>query len=796
MAFWRTWIRSGLAVFTVGFGIVVYLGMGSRQVATVIEEVERADPSALIESTGAILTQAKGATQDFRIEAARQLTYADGSSKLEDVHITVSERAGRTFEVTSRVADIGADRSEIALNGDVRIVANDGLTVTTEQAVFRENDGLLTIPGAVHFSQGRLTGSGHGATYDRARDVLRLLGDAAIGIGAEPGGHGLTEVTSRVAEVARADGYMRFDGDVRIVRDKQIIEAQRVHAYFTGADQHIELVELRGGSSVRPRGDMPGPLRAMHAREMDLVYDDESQALRDARLLGDASIEVQSGAGGAGRRVSADRLVVGLGADGATVDSLDGRGNVHLEFEATDTTPGRQIRATGLVGSGVPGAGLTSVVLTGGVEQRETDGDDDEGGRIVSAQTLTLGVLPGLGDLQLATFVDDVEFEDGALSGSADLARYDVLTDTIVLAMAVDAPVVTEESPGLEPSDVAPGPAAPKRRPVVTDARAVIEANTVELSGAGGRLVADGDVKTVMQPSASDSAGSGDEASGVRRSAMLSENDPVYVTATRLDYDRTLGFAVYTGTARLWQGETAIQGDVITIDDQSGDLAADGAVRSSMALTKRDDVGVGGSAPEPASTAGEAGLDEESDVVVMNSVATADILRYDERARRTTYVGKPPDALRVELATPGTPVEPPPWIPARVTGPQGDLRAHKIELFLAGDGSTLERVEAYGEVRLRTEFMPGTDEAEERQPGEPDLVPEPRDARGERLTYFAEDERYLMHGTPVQISERCRETQGKSLTFFKAVDTITVDGNEEIRTQSRAGNDCAEPPSN
>jgi hypothetical protein len=104
-------------------------------------------------------------------------------------------------------------------------------------------------------------------------------------------------------------------------------------------------------------------------------------------------------------------------------------------------------------------------------------------------------------------------------------------------------------------------------------------------------------------------------------------------------------------------------------------------------------------------------------------------------------------------------------------------------------------VEAYGEVRLRTDFISSS-----RQASDTDgLTPPPRevrDAAGERLTYFAADERYLMHGTPVQIVERCRETHGKSLTFFKSVDTITVDGNEEIRTISRADDECPEPPSN
>ena len=794
MTQWRSRVRYGLATFTVVFAVVVYLAIGSRQPPAATELVERADPSAVIESTGAIVTQARGASRDFRIEAARQLTYADGASRLEEVHISVAERAGRNFEVTSRSADVGANRGIIELDGDVRITDDAGLTVTTDHARFTEDEGLLEIPGSVRFSQGRLTGSGRGGTYDRGRDVLRLLDDAVIAIGVDETGGGMTEVTAGTAEIARADGYMRFERDARIVRDAQLIEAQTVHAYFSGADQRIQLVELRGDARVTPRGDGAGPLHAMRSRDMDLVYP-EGQALREATLLGDASIEVPGGSAGAGRRVAASRLVVGLGADGATVESLDGRGNVELDFEATDAVPGRRIRASRLDGTGTPGAGLSSIVLTGGVQQREAGRDQTE--RVVTARTLTLDVAPGLGDVQHATFVDDVRFEDGELSGEADLARYDVTSETIVLAMpapqpedAVPATLQAAAGPG------APGAGAPprgvtsvpeaERRPVVTDERAVIEADEIELSTGGERLVASTRVKTVMQ-----AVGSG----GARRSAVLRESEPVYVTANHLEYGRNDGRAVYSGTARLWQGETTIQGDTITIDDQSGDLAADGAARSAMVLTKRETAMAGAAV---AAAASDAGGGQES--IEMRSIATAEALRYDEADRRITYVGKPP-ALTPAPDTPpvtppaGKPTPKPAWTPARVTGPQGDLRAHKIELYLADDGSTLDRVEAYGEVRLRTDFISSS-----RQASDTDgLTPPPRevrDAAGERLTYFAADERYLMHGTPVQIVERCRETHGKSLTFFKSVDTITVDGNEEIRTISRADDECPEPPSN
>jgi hypothetical protein len=92
-------------------------------------------------------------------------------------------------------------------------------------------------------------------------------------------------------------------------------------------------------------------------------------------------------------------------------------------------------------------------------------------------------------------------------------------------------------------------------------------------------------------------------------------------------------------------------------------------------------------------------------------------------------------------------------------------------------GGHIDRLEAYTNVGLKLET---------------------RSAVGERLTYFADDDRYLMSGAgtkAVKVIESCRETTGRTLTFFKSTDRIIVDGNEEIRTQTKNGASpgCAAP---
>jgi lipopolysaccharide export system protein LptA len=102
-------------------------------------------------------------------------------------------------------------------------------------------------------------------------------------------------------------------------------------------------------------------------------------------------------------------------------------------------------------------------------------------------------------------------------------------------------------------------------------------------------------------------------------------------------------------------------------------------------------------------------------------------------------------------------------VKARIVGSAGDVVAEKLELFLKPGANELERAEGYGEN--------GTVIVKESG----------RTASGARLTYTAKSESYLMTGTPVKVIETkapdCREHFGATVTFVRAVDTVSMSGN-------------------
>ena len=164
----------------------------------------------------------------------------------------------------------------------------------------------------------------------------------------------------------------------------------------------------------------------------------------------------------------------------------------------------------------------------------------------------------------------------------------------------------------------------------------------------------------------------------------------------------------------MWQGDTAVSADTITIDEKTGDLFASRNVRSTQVMQQADE--------------------QSKEPKKVPTIATADDMHYEDALHRNTYT-----------------------INAHMIGQTGDLRASKIELYLAEDGGTLERAEAYDQVNLKTDIRTST---------------------GDRLTYFAADDRYFMRGKPVTVIENCKQSTGKT-SRSRTTDRILMDGEIE-----------------
>jgi lipopolysaccharide export system protein LptA len=170
--------------------------------------------------------------------------------------------------------------------------------------------------------------------------------------------------------------------------------------------------------------------------------------------------------------------------------------------------------------------------------------------------------------------------------------------------------------------------------------------------------------------------------------------------------------AVYTGRAWLWQGDTSVKGDELTLDSAGGDLSASGSVTTTTVL---DEKGEGGT------------------VRPVTSIATSKTFVYQEAKRLATYSGD-----------------------AHVSGPARDLTAETVELFLAESGDAADRVEAYDSITLR-----------ERQR---------KTTGARMTYTAADERYLVTGGPATIVDECGRETVGQRISFLRTSDTVTVDG--------------------
>ncbi len=215
-----------------------------------------------------------------------------------------------------------------------------------------------------------------------------------------------------------------------------------------------------------------------------------------------------------------------------------------------------------------------------------------------------------------------------------------------------------------------------------------------------------------------------------RRPGLLGDQEPVQIIAESLTYDEALRRGEYKGQAVLLQGQTQIKADTLTIDETKGDLTAVGKVLTTLALVRKD---------------------AEAGAASLATVGRGGSFTYSDQARRAAY-----------------------QTAAALDGESGNLRAEKIEIVLAAGENSLERLDASEKVTA---------------------IVDQRTVTGARLSYVPADEKYVVTGAPVtMIDAECQEMSGKTLTFFRASDKVQLDGNDEVRSQTKGGGKCVPPP--
>jgi len=712
---WQKRLRAAIAVFVVAFAafVVVSLRHGGR--FSPPPKVDLKSKPWTVQSGPGHYTQEKTGKAQFSITFGSQATYPDNRSVFGGgVRVELPDKEGRRVIIESQDAEAttppGKQIGKANFTGGVKLTTSDGITVTSATATYSDDDQTVRIPGTVSFTKGRMSGTAIGATYDQAREILWLLQDAVVDVKPDNTGGGAMKVTSKAAGMARREHYMRFTGGAHVDGEGHVTDADEALAALTDDNEKVQRIELRNNSRITAKPGQSGP-QSMRARDIDMTYAPDGRTLQAAHLVEGASVTLPGDAGKKPKQIAAKGIDIAMAPDGATVTNLTANENVQVDLPPDGDIPQRRIRSAALIATGVPPAGITNASFAGDVEfheSRAAKGNVAAIDRTARSQKLDVKTKPGFGDLESAEFHSNVHFTNAPdTTADAPMAVYSIANDTM---------------------DLSAGQGDAGIGPHVANGRITVEAAHVQMTLTSQKMKADTNVRSRMIQSKDAKK---DEQ--VRMPSMLKPDKPVNVKSNRLDYDGDKSVAVYSGNAHLWQDDTDIKADTIVLEDKTGNLHATTNVTTQMTLEEADDKAGNDKAPK------------DKKPPTPPTITTAQDLLYEDGDHRASYTGSP-----------------------HMKGPDGDVTADKIDLFLAPQGGQLERAEADGNVVSKQEL---------------------RRAYGKHLTYIAKDDVYTMVGVPAKVYDdvapNCKYTEAATVSFKKAANTTSASGTGTIPQHSQ-----------
>jgi lipopolysaccharide export system protein LptA len=600
---WQKVVRLIVAAIGLGTAVAIYLLARPKPAPPPPRATITIDANAKVQTGAGKTIRTDGdriiGTQTF----AATRTYDGGRIQADDFRYDFADGG---FMSDEHVEAQGTSASNSALPEEFRAVGTvvfrnrSGMELHGDEVVFNDASGIAIIKGPVTFSRGRTSGSGTDAVYEQKTGRFTLQQNTHVIFAPADPAAAPIDITSQSMLYANEGKTMAFDGNARIARPTETLVSNHTTLYFADDEKNFKTIELRENSQVTPIPGKSSDLPDMRAQDIDLNFFPNSSLLQNASLNQQATMVLTNESGR--RSVEGNVVTFAMAADGKTLTRLDARDRAIVKTPRSGTTPERKISANTLVASATSGQeakGLSAARFDGNVEFVELvpggNGKADTQ-RVGTSQVLTAKILGQLDAIDEARFEQNVKFNDGDISGNADVGIYRAAKAELELQPLARNPRFT---------------------PHVSDGSVTVDAKEVVIVNLDTNdIVARRDVSTVSVGRSNGPAGKPD------RSAIFNSTDKLYGSGAAFWYAAGGREARYQGTAaapaRLTQGQdSVVSADEITFSDESQNLTAKGRVSTSFLMS-----GSGDAAPK-------------------QHRATADTMQYVDATRTATYVGDP-----------------------------------------------------------------------------------------------------------------------------------------------------------
>ena len=751
------------------------------------------------QSNGLTFSKVDGDRKIFTVEASKSTEFRDQeASLLEEVKITIFGQQGDRHDVirthscqyakgTGAINCSGAVQIELETAAQAELAKKRGAKETagpmghveTRNVTFDQASGAARTSERVTFKFPEGSGEAIGVEYNSQLGTMKLLRDVKMTLIQSGGPAGTAG-----QEVHVTGASLDFDRDTRLLHLEGPAHAQTQTAQLDAGEMRLNLDEdFRARKLLATAGEhgkRPHAVSSAASGPMDLTANvltawfDQDGGLK--RLDASGKVEGSRKVGGEDEEFTAANSSVELwpqisqpkliSMDGGVILKTNAKtgqiriletDKARMEFtEGSDDKPSQPKRAETLAAGTIqwmdaPGNGpaadrpdadkdratrtklsaekfvldftggrATQLAASGNVQvQRDIPGAPSQ---ITTAKRGVVQLLASGGWSQIE-LNENVKFKEGERSGQADHA------------VAVSASQITTLS----------------GQAIVRDASTETRAANIIFTQATGDIRAEGGVRSRTFPTrgaTSPVSGRTPQLSGTIPQASGTtpqfSSAPANITAEKMEANAKSGRALYSGHARLWQGDSVLEADSIELLQKSKQLNAVAKVRSVFPQAAGHD------------TTGSSATNKSLKKASLWHIAS-DTLTYLDLENRAHLDGNVVVQSDVQR-----------------------MRSDSLDLYFsrANTAGASEKGSDNGAGAQQISRAVGT--------GGVVVDEQTRKATAERAEYTAVDGKFVMSGgTPTLFDGTQGTTTGRQLTFFLADDTIIVDSEKGSRTLTK-----------
>ncbi len=717
------------------------------------------------QSAGFSFSKSEGELTIFTVRASHATEFKDqNKSLLENVWITIYGRENSRYDnLHAQQCNYDPASGHIVCQGAVQIDLESAeearqsedqrvIHVSTKNIAFDRDSGVITTEEPVEFRFPSGEGRGIGISYDTRKEQVRLNRDVELKLSQRRPSAPPVVFYGSGLEFGRDEHKMELSGPIRAQQAQRTLDAGKLvlefdaqmHARRAIANGHAELrstaaqeqstlvadtmiAELDAAGAIE-RIEAQGNVRAnriltagradFEAQHVEISIDSKDGQPKEMNATGE--VRIASLENGDLRRLETAALTVhfvpargsmGNHSNASRIDSFETLAPGTIETKSAGEST--RIHAGKFTAAFTAAGRMEQLLGHSGIEINRQIGDTPP--QISTAEDLVANFDPN-GDWSRIEESGHVRFHQGDRTAQAGRGAMERANDRITL-------------------DTLPGKGATTvDRPSVADSLSRTTAASIDINQRSGDVQASGSVQTSYFP----------VPAGSRPSAFGAPNigsGPAHLSADKLTGNSSTGHAVYTGHARLWQGDSVIQAASIELWRQDQRLEARENV---LALLPQ--------APDPKEQS-----TQKAPAPVLWHVQAPHLQYWGDQGRALLDGG------------------------VRAESQQGSLLSQSLELFLTPASPSGQPAGAASQ--------PGGSQRQlSRGLARGGVVVRQRDRQGtaEQAEYFAAEGKFILSGGQPTITDASRDTTtGRQLTFFTASDTILVDSQEGSRTLTK-----------